>query len=227
MKNYNTAIILVFFLTLPLGSFADTIYTWTDSQGERHYSNTPSVNADIVTLPEATVIAPNNFPTLRDKDNQITTEKKEKSLLLISPKNNQTFHYKRHKISILANDVLTYLNMDKQNQIQIILNGKITLTTRAYPIQITTPDPGTYQLKIAIYNPQKKIIAQSTPITIYILPYPRISEAGTTPASAENYQNETKGKNYQEFYSNYQNALIQPQTPYQPTWQDYEKQINP
>ncbi|MCF6776674.1 DUF4124 domain-containing protein [Thiotrichales bacterium 19X7-9] len=225
MKKHYFFVLLLFIL--PSIAYVDnTIYTWVDNNGQRHYSNTPHADARIVNLPKPTTIQDNNFPSKLDQINQNTPLSKTQNIRLISPKNNQSFHFMRHHILILANGIEAFLKSNPNSKIQVLLNNKLILTTSDYPIELITPTPGTYKLTIKLLN-NNTLVGRSNSVKFIILPYPRKEQAGTTKATKEGYQNEIDGTNYQDFYLEHQNSQIQPQKPFKPTWQDYQNQVNP
>ncbi|MCF6764168.1 DUF4124 domain-containing protein [Thiotrichales bacterium 19S3-7] len=225
MKKHYFFVLLLFISPL-IGLSTSPIYTWVDENGQRHYSNVPHKNATLLSLPNTTTIDDTNLPTKHDQLNQNSPISKQNTIILVSPKNNQSFHFMRHPIVILASGIETYLKSHPNSKIEVLLDNERILTTSVYPIKLETPTAGTYKLSLRLMR-NHTLIAKSNAVTIIILPYPRKDKAGTTPATPKRYQNETDGKNYQNFYRDHQNSPIQPQTPYQPTWQDYNKQTNP
>ncbi|MCF6807041.1 hypothetical protein L3V79_01380 [Thiotrichales bacterium 19S9-12] len=216
-------IMLYFIFIVPAFSFSNTsIYTWEDKSGQRHYSSDYNKDAQTINLPEPQTIPINNM------HNKAAYDKTSKPmpLTIISPKNNQSFHYQRENIPIITMGVTAFINHNQTHQVQISLNHKPILTTRTLPISINTPTPGTYTLKLAIIDEKNRVIAKSQAITIYILPHPKVETAGTKKITNETYQKEST-ENYQDFYNEHKNHIIQPEKPFRPTWQNYNNQISP
>jgi len=167
---------LLLWLLCPL-SFAQTIYTWTDSQGVVHFSDTPppsnAQDQDSFFMPDQhqTTLSPSVEPAIpASQDPQPgPAEKKAQppalTLRIASPQHDQTIRNNRGQFDIHAK-INRKLMVGEQLQLQI--DGEdfgAPQTLKKW--QLKNIDRGTHSLVIkALIN--GKLIASSDPITVHL-----------------------------------------------------------
>lgn len=143
--------------------FASKIYTWTDEDGKKHYSNTPDVeNAQEIEIGETNAVTlpkKSAYPPLKTSQ----PSQPKVSIEITSPQNDET---------IWSNDLtfsVSYkTNAPKETTTIIWLDGAKQENTGDGPSGSYQTTPGEHKLKATLVNKAGKVIAQSASITFYI-----------------------------------------------------------
>lgn len=148
------------------------VYTYTDSQGNVVFTDSPQSNSNaqrlttedigqpvVVPRPTAqTAEATNN--TAADSENQQYT-----SLQIVSPKDQETFQNQPN----IKVEVATLPPLQKGDKIQIFLDG--VAWGPAQPIirfSFLRPDRGTHTISAKLLDKNQKVLLETKPITVFI-----------------------------------------------------------
>ncbi|RJX72456.1 DUF4124 domain-containing protein [Vibrio sinensis] len=175
MKNVAKAILIMSLLLISFLSSAQskqTIYTWVDSKGIRHFNDHPQhIDAQPITLENKPLpLTPTPDEELQKKTplhkNRDTAEATEATNIeILSPRQNETLRNNQGEI-VITTELSRKLKPDEQ--LQLILGGTsygAPQTTQRWILK--NIDRGKHQISIQVVS-LGKVIASSITITVHL-----------------------------------------------------------
>lgn len=178
----NKTIITGLVLCLSATMSSSQIYTWTDSNGSIHFSDTPRKGAKKITLPPMQTFTPK--PNTNAIDSAIDTQEEKKTLYksvtIVEPSNQTTSRDNQGRIPILVETIPALKPGDK---VQILLDGQpIGSPQKSTSFLLSNVLRGEHTLSAAIVNASGDSLLESqAPIIIY-MHRPRTGMTSNTPA---------------------------------------------
>lgn len=157
----------LFFVSAIAGN---TLYQWTDEDGQIHVSDQPEANAKPVQLPKlqtyqlrSSTTNINNNATESDTSFQ---PQKYTAIHIITPKNQETIRDNSGNVSV---NIQLAPKLFKNNQYQLFLDGKMYKKKQiTSQFQLKNMDRGEHSLEAVIVNENNQILIRSAKIVFYL-----------------------------------------------------------
>jgi len=148
--------IIIIACVIPITSWA-AVYSWTDKNGTKHFSDEPQSNAVIVeNNPEN--IARTSSVVVPKIENKVNTKK----ISIVSPKNEETIHYDNGKLTVKINVAL-----NPNDKIILLLDGKEIATSKKFVFSLKNIERGAHTLQAQLFA-KDKLIGESKITTFFM-----------------------------------------------------------
>lgn len=164
-------------LVLAAGPVGAQIYTWTDADGNRVYSDQPHPDATSVDVgPTNTIAPPTPTPaasrsTTSDAQQQTSREVAYRRLAITSPANDEAI---RSNDGILTLTVETDPPLSGSHLLRADVGGQLSeaaIPGNGQPSQqlvLTDIDRGSHAISVVVLNARGDILQRSSPITVHL-----------------------------------------------------------
>lgn len=149
-------------------TFAQTIYQWTDSQGNTVYSDKPHQGAQEVTVPDLpTYQAPKiQKTTSTQTQTKAAPQTVYQAIAIVSPNNEETIW---SNPGIIPVSVTTDPALAKGDKIVITVDGKQMLeSTTGAGLELKGIDRGTHSIQAQIVDAGGNVVKTSQAVTVYL-----------------------------------------------------------
>jgi len=169
MRNYIYLLILLF--TLPAS--AQDIYSWTDDNGERHFSDTPQEGSEEVVLspmntfesPEG--IAPAATPLATESEEETDEAAPYESFGITSPSQDDVLWNTGGIVDVTMN---LSPRLKPGHKVSLLLDGTQVAgrQTRSLTHQLTEVERGMHELKAAIVDARNQVILEAEAVNFMV-----------------------------------------------------------
>ncbi len=158
-------------LFTPLGHAQ--IYTWTDANGQVHYSDKPVAGAQTITPKSATNI---RLPPAPTNSQTATQDAPSYQLKLLTPENGATI---RNSLSQVPFSLQLHPELQGDQRLQLLLDGQVVRTLGnggSFILEQVTR--GEHQLQAQVIDKNGKVLASTPSITFYFHHHSRLFPTG-------------------------------------------------
>lgn len=145
-----------------------TIYQYTDKHGNLSFSDTPSTNANITTLPKIdSYQTPKNKSTITDPKNNATATSRTKNHVVFdiqNLKNQQTFQ----NLRIIPVRIALEPILQKGDSVELWVDGKIYASGSVTDFILENLPRGTHTVQAKLLNNHGRIVKSTPLLTLYI-----------------------------------------------------------
>ncbi|MFI3244943.1 MAG: DUF4124 domain-containing protein [Ferrimonas sp.] len=162
-----------------LGLFAPLasaqIYTWTDANGQVHYSDKPVAGAQAITPKSATNIMLSATPTNNKAASQSAPSYQ---LQFLTPENGATI---RNSLGQVPFSLQLHPELQGDQRLQLLLDGQVVRTLgNSGSFILEQVERGEHQLQARVIDKNGKVLASTSSITIYFHHHSRLFPTGSS-----------------------------------------------
>ncbi|PAU86698.1 hypothetical protein CK507_13450 [Pseudomonas sp. WN033] len=159
-------------LALPLAAAAQ-IYTWTDADGNKVFSDQPGPGASTVEVGPTNTVEPPRRTEIRSPDtsNQPAADPAYQRLEITSPSNDEAI---RSNEGNLVLSVTTDPGLSGSHLLRVELDGELTDVSspgrgqRNHLLSLTNIDRGSHQLAVVVVDARGNVVQRSNAITVHL-----------------------------------------------------------
>lgn len=147
-------------------SYAE-IYTWTDENGNRIYSDQPNEKAETLELGPLPTYEPPKIPVKSAEETPAEPAFTQYDILVIqTPEQDETIHSNPGNITVIAT---VHPGLQPNHQLQLLLNGKPVLDPgKQTGWYLENVDRGEHQLQVIVITDKNETFQSSPIITVHL-----------------------------------------------------------
>ncbi len=178
-------ILLMILLTVIGSSVRAEVYTWTDENGVRHFSDTPVEGAKRVKLPPPNRYAPpssSGSPAVAAPLPKVDARPfRYETVRIVLPEDGQTIRENAGRIEVSV-EIRPPLREVRGDRLEVVLDGTESRVTEGGGVVFENVPRGEHRVVARILDANGEVLAESAPITFYLHRYSALFDA---PSDAE------------------------------------------
>ncbi len=167
-------------------SVSAEVYTWTDENGVRHFSDTPVKGAEQVKLPPPNRYAPappssSSPPVVTPPPKVGSKAFRYESIRIVFPEDGQTIRENdgRIEVNVALSPPLREVRGDR---LEVVLDGTESRVTEGGSVVFENVPRGEHRLVARVLDAAGEVLVESAPVTFYLHRYSALIDA---PVDAE------------------------------------------